>query len=144
MRARPAATDGDWQAVLDIALDGEERPGRRAYHAWRRAEHRWLAESGRGLWWLAEADGRPVASAGIFWDAAGTLARFQDVDTVEHARNRGFASGLLSAMLTDVQQRLPGLETCVIVTAAGSQAERIYRRLGFEPVSRLQALWGDR
>jgi ribosomal protein S18 acetylase RimI-like enzyme len=144
MRARCASSDADWQAVLDVALDNEERPGRRAFHAWRRAEHRNLAEAGRGLWWLAEADRQVVASAGIFWDETGTLARFQDVDTVERARNRGFASGLLSAMLTDLPQRLPGLETCVIVTAGGSQAERIYRRLGFEPMSRLEALWGDR
>jgi predicted GNAT family acetyltransferase len=101
-------------------------------------------DAGRGLWWIAEADGQPVSTAGIFWDPLGKLARFQSVDTRPDARGNGFCTGLLNAMLLDLQQRLPRLETCVIMADVGSQAERIYRRLGFEPVGRQDALWGDR
>ena len=88
------------------------------------------------MWWLAEADGRAVSSAGIFWDADGKLARFQSVDTRPEARGNGFCTGLLNAMVLDIQQRLPQLETCVIVAEVGAQAERIYRRVGFEPAGR--------
>jgi hypothetical protein len=144
MRTRPVASTADWAAVAEIAAAPAASPGRRAYDLWRRKEHRRLVDAGRGLWWLAEADGRAVSTAGIFWDAPGKLARFQSVDTRADARGNGFCTGLLSAMLLDLQQRLPHLEACVIVAEVGAQAERIYRRLGFEPVSHQTALWGDR
>jgi RimJ/RimL family protein N-acetyltransferase len=144
MHARPVASEADWAAAVEVAATPDSSPGRLAFDAWRRREHRRLVEAGRGMWWLAEADGRAVSSAGIFWDAQGKLARFQSVDTRPEARGNGFCTGLLNAMVRDIQQRLPQLETCVIVAEVGAQAERIYRRVGFEPASRQDALWGDR
>jgi ribosomal protein S18 acetylase RimI-like enzyme len=144
MQARIVETDADWQAAVEVATDPNDSPGRKAFTAWRRAEHRTLADAGRGLWWLGEADGQPVSSAGIYWDKDGTLARFQSVDTRANARGQGFASALLSTMTEDIVGRLPRLETCVIVAEIDTQAERIYRRLGYEPASKQVALWGDR
>lgn len=144
MRARPVVSEEDWAAVLAVATPSDATPGRRAFTAWRQQEYRHMVELGRGLWWMGELDGQAVASAGIFWDEGGRLARFQRVDTREDARGQGCATGLLSAMLADLLARQPQLETCVIVAALGGQAERIYRRLGFEPVNHLDALWGDR
>jgi len=146
MRARFVESEADWATALEVATEPTDSASRRTFHAWRRREHRRLVEAGHGLWWIAaaEADGRPVSSAGIFWNDSGTLARFQSVDTRFDARGQGFATGLLSAMLVDIQRRLPRLETCVIVATLDSQAERIYRSLGFEALDRLESLWGDR
>jgi hypothetical protein len=144
MRTRAVASDEDWAAVLAVATASDVRVGLREFKAWRQLEYRRLVESGRGEWWMGEIGGRVVTSAGIFWDESEQLARFQRVDTRADARGRGCATGLLHAMLTDLASCRPRLSDIVIVAALGSQAERIYHRLGFANVSRQDALLGDR
>lgn len=142
---RPVLADADWSAVLAVANGDAETPGRREFNAWRQAEYRRLIDdTGRGQWWLVELNGEVVASAGIFWDESGRLARFQRVDTRADARGLGCCSALISTMVIDTARRLPELEECVIVAELGSQAERVYRRVGFEPYVHQDSIWGDR
>ena len=144
MAARPVESDEDWAAVLQVATPRDAPPGQRAFIEWRQAEYRRLVQAGSGHWWLGEVDGEIVSSAGIFWDEGGRVARFQRVDTAEHARGQGCCTALISAMVVDTCRRLPRLQDCVIVAERGTQAERIYRRVGFDSYSRQNAIWGDR
>ena len=48
-------------------------------------------------------------------------------------RGRGVCTTLVHAMAADVAARRPG-EEVILVAAAGSQAERIYRGVGFAPI----------
>jgi ribosomal protein S18 acetylase RimI-like enzyme len=139
--ARPARSDADWAAAL--AVGTAEVPDHADFSASRQVAYRARAETGLGDWWIGELDGEVVSSAGIYWDEAGRIARYQAVDTLERARGRGCASALLGAMARDVQERLPALEAVVIVAEVGQQAERIYRRLGFAPVSWQSAVVGQ-
>jgi GNAT superfamily N-acetyltransferase len=139
--ARPARTDADWAGALAVAtaeLEGDQVE----FSTLRQATQRERAGTRRGDWWIGELDGAVVASAGIYWDEAGRVARYQAVDTLAAARGRGCASALLTAMALDVRDRLPALEALVIAADAGGAPERLYRRLGFETASWQAALVG--
>jgi GNAT superfamily N-acetyltransferase len=139
--ARPARTDLDWAGALAVAtaeLEGDQVE----FSTLRQVVQRERARARRGDWWVGELDGTVVASAGIYWDDAGRIARYQAVDTLAAARGRGCASALLTAMARDVRERLPDLEALVIAADAGGAPERLYRRLGFETASWQAALVG--
>jgi ribosomal protein S18 acetylase RimI-like enzyme len=144
MRTRGVTSDADWAAVLEVATESDDTAGLRAFRAWRQMEYRRMVEAGRGQWWMGEIDGRAVTSAGIFWDERQQLARFQRVSTRKEERGQGCATGLLSAMLRDLALRKPRVSDTFIVAALGGQAERIYRRLGFEILGHQNELTGDR
>ncbi|MBA3790442.1 MAG: hypothetical protein M3Q54_05005 [Actinomycetota bacterium] len=70
-----------------VAEEGEPN-----FFRWRMEQYRPFIAEGRGQWWASWRKGEPVSSVGIFWQ--GDLLRFQWVLTAEHARGKGFASGL--------------------------------------------------
>ena len=65
-----------------------------------------------------------VASLGLV--PMGNVARYQDVQTAAAFRRRGMASSLLATAATEVPS-----SHYVIMSAAGSDAERVYARAGF-------------
>ncbi len=131
---RPVSDDAEWRAVVEMIVANEDEP---EFSRWRMEQYGPLVETGRGEWWAAWRSDEPAATAGIFWSSG--LVRFQSVLTAEAARARGYATTLVSAMLERHRHR----GTAVIVAEQDSQAGRIYRRLGFEPVSVLEALEGE-
>jgi GNAT superfamily N-acetyltransferase len=140
---RRALCDADWKAVADIqAIEmGEGSAEMEAFWHWRVREYRSLAMTGRGAWWGIWDAGSLCGSAGVFWDNG--WVRFQSVVTAARFRRRGICTALISGMLAAPRRRLSS-EKVIIVTEEGSDAERIYQRLGFQPVGHQYALAGDR
>ena len=138
--ARTCRTDADWEAAL--AVGGADAPDQADFQRRLARHHRARSEAGFGEWWIGELDGQVVATAGIYWNDEGTIARYQRVDTLEAVRRRGCASALLTAMALDTKERLPDLAQIVIVAEVGEAGEQVYRRLGFEPASYAPSLVG--
>lgn len=76
-----------------------------------------------------DADGKLCSSVGIF--TLGDRARFNSVSTDAGHRRKGLASSLL--YVADEWSRRHGCRASAIVADAGSDAERLYRSLGFTP-----------
>jgi GNAT superfamily N-acetyltransferase len=86
-----------------------------------------LVSRGDAAFWGAFHGLQLVGSLGLV--PLGDVARYQDVITHPDHRKRGIAAALVSTSASDV--RAIGLRL-VIVTAAGSNASRIYARAGFQ------------
>jgi GNAT superfamily N-acetyltransferase len=139
--ARPCRSDDDWAAAH--VLGSADVPDQADFQRRLQNHHRARAEDGYGEWWIGELGGEAVATAGIYWNDEGTVARYQRVDTREDVRRRGCASALLTAMALHVRERLPGLRHVVIVAGAGEAGEQVYLRLGFAPASYVPTLVGQ-
>lgn len=139
---RPLDLAREWDATVDLALVAE--PGSAAFSAftaWQRGCFRRMLEAGHGQWWGAWRDGRLAGSAGLF--TRNGWARFQEVVTHPELRRRGVCSNLCHAMVEDLRARDPAARV-VIVAEPGSDAERVYLRLGFRPIGRQWTLMGAR
>jgi GNAT superfamily N-acetyltransferase len=80
---------------------------------------------------IARLDGESVATASAF-DLDGDCGIY-NVGTLEHARRRGLASGVTSALLRDALER--GCTTASL--QATPMSERLYATLGFRDLGRL-------
>ena len=123
----------DWtaQKALAIAAVEERFPGFRPYSEWRIAQHHAQVAADLARWWGAFLGEQLVGSGGLYESAS--WARFQDVITAPEHRGQGVCTTLMHAMCAEVAGRRPGDEV-VLVATRGSQAERIYVRVGFEPI----------
>lgn len=111
-------------AAATAAQEPAYGPGYRTYLEWL---YPGLAAVGGRT--LAAWDGdRPVAALTVVRGEGVT--RFQEVWTDRAWRGRGLASALVARALAD-----GGLH--LLATVEGSDAERLYRKLGFRPVSRM-------
>jgi GNAT superfamily N-acetyltransferase len=96
---------------------------------------RWRStQIARGLatFYGAYDQGQLVASLGLV--PMDRIARYQDVQTAAPYRKRGLAGAMLAAAARDV-----AADHYVILTAAGSDAERLYHRVGFTFAERTAA-----
>lgn len=126
-------TDEDWSAQLELMrqVDAESDLGGEAherYLAGYVASRRRWSQSGSGSFWGIWDGATLIASAGLFWRDG--LGRYQDVVTAPHARRRGAASALISALGHDAF--LQGCRTVALVSVDASDAHRLYLSLGFE------------
>ncbi len=135
------SSESGWNQVREIGLEdiAPSDQARIDYWYWRVEQYKETVNHGGGEWWLASMDGTPVGSAGIMSNSV--YARFQEVTTVEKWRNIGVASNLVYYMAKNVPRN--NIET-VIVAEADSQAERVYKRLGFKLHGYQVALLSDR
>lgn len=130
--------DAGWAAVVALAMAGaaDNGPAHVDFAVWSAGAKRdaYRRAPGSGGWWGAfDAEtGELCGSLGLY--EADDLMRFQDVETAVAFRRRGIASALCAAAVRAAAAAHPRA-LAVIVAAQGSQAERIYRRLGFAPVS---------
>ncbi len=99
----------------------------------RAAWHRELVVRNAATFWGAFDGELLVASLGLAW-LDETLARYQDVQTLPAYRKRGLASALLVTSARAAFER--GCEHVVIVVEPGTEAARIYGRLGFRVVEK--------
>lgn len=129
---RPLAGEDDWAAETAIALEGDTDPAHAAFARRRSVEKRAMVATGRAVWLGVEADGAVVATAGIA-DVGDGIARFQDVQTLEPFRRRGFASALVAAGVATAAGRF-GSTRFVLVAERDGPAIGLYRRLGFREV----------
>jgi hypothetical protein len=141
VRFGPLVTDDHWVQLLDLQLEGIVDRRTRDFWSWRFASLRSLVTSGAGTWWGAFEDEELISTGGLFWSM--DWARYQEVSTATRSRRRGLCAHLCYAMGRSFLDEHPAA-TLVIVADEGSQAERIYRRLGFSPGSRQWTLCGER
>ncbi|MCO4762145.1 MAG: GNAT family N-acetyltransferase, partial [Myxococcales bacterium] len=115
-----------------MQLDSSPMPYPRAFRETfqraRNAQLRADIDRGRALWRCAWIDGQIAGSMGLV--AQDGLGRYQSVQTHPDFRRQGVCSALLAA-IADAGAVELGAEQLVIVTDAGSVAERIYRQQGF-------------
>lgn len=99
-----------------------------------------MTDAGLGKRYGAFVEGRLVADLGIY--RSGSLGRFNDVSTHRDFRRQGICSTLVHrASKTAFAE---GVSRLVLVADQGSQAERIYRSLGFEMTEKEVGLqWVD-
>lgn len=132
VECRPAASDADWDAIVAMVLGDEPEDDAHArYRRWAYAAlRRRFARTG-STWWTAWDGPLLVGSLGLFRDDA--LWRFQELETRASHRGRGIASRLIGRALAEppAGARPP----VYMVAETGGAPERLYRRLGFAPVS---------
>lgn len=83
--------------------------------------------------WVASLDGVPVAAAALFVGAG--VAGIYNVCTVPEARGRGIGGAVTGAAIDEAVSR--GLRLAVL--GASEMGYPVYRRLGFQDVSRLRS-----
>lgn len=128
--------DSEWQQLIStkIAESGSRfNPEEmRGYIRVKYAFYRQLIEQGKGYWFGAFKNEKLVASFGIFIVTCGeheTIARFQSVDTHPDYRRQGICRNLIRYAMNTFADST----TFCIITDAGSDAERVYRSVGFAP-----------
>jgi GNAT superfamily N-acetyltransferase len=135
-RVRALAGD-DWEQHVLVAVAENDRtrenpPDRfERFQRERMQVRRALTERGVAAFFGAFADGRLVADLGIV--RCGTTARYQSVGTHAEHRRRGLAGHLLGVAASWAADH--GCDRWVILTEATNPAGRLYRSLGFEPVT---------
>ena len=138
----PAAEPGGpvdrrWHAatVLYRYADGdapvEWRDWESAFVDWSVEQQRQLATAGRCQVWIAMRHGAPVARLTVMHDRQG-LAAVEDVVTHPVHRGLGIASGLTATAVAAHLEVYPGSRVG-LGAEPGSDADRLYRRLGFRP-----------
>ncbi len=135
----PIETEREWQQVyeeqmlvMDEAFSAEERS---AFVAQRYAKYRAMIAAGLGTWLGARIDGRIVGDLGLFID--GRVARYQNVVTHPGFRGRGVCRSLVHRAAVWARERVPDLESLVVVADPEERAGRIYQDVGFVPVERV-------
>ena len=116
------------------AADAEQTPFPESF---RRDNERWVAEHlGRDfLAWIAELDGRPVASAGLIWfehppgvlNPIGKEAYILNVYTRREARRLGLARALMERLVEEA--RAAGVRR--IWLRASDEGRPLYESMGF-------------
>jgi GNAT superfamily N-acetyltransferase len=134
LKAIDLSGDASWDSAGDLSC--AIFPQYADFNRWRLATLRALTERGRGLYRaLVDSDGSVVAAAGAFHaDGAG---RFANVETAPSHRRRGCAAHLIASALRDLRKRV---DDVVIVADSGSDAERLYRALGFVPILSIRSI----
>jgi GNAT superfamily N-acetyltransferase len=129
---RPLVSDDDYtQSVENQVACREPEFTEQEHRVFRRRQmdrYRSMRAAGRGSWFGAFAGKRLVADLGIFHDGAG--GRFQAVQTHPDFRRRGVAARLIAESAAFALDEFD-LDTLVIVSEAGSAAQRLYESLGF-------------
>jgi ribosomal protein S18 acetylase RimI-like enzyme len=92
------------------------------------------AEFDPELWFLAEAEGRPLAGAALCW----TSAFLKDLVVHESWQGRGLGAALVHHVLGEFRRRGAAAVELKVESENPSGAQRLYERLGFVVVERLQ------
>ena len=128
---RSLSTDAEWAELLAFSamVNGyDDDEGDQGYLRWSLAQRRGAVARG-GIQLGAYSEGRLVGGAALLTD--GREARYADVAVDGGFRNRGIATALVGTLARDLRAAHPTMPVWITATA-GSQAERIYERLGFE------------
>lgn len=131
-----ARNNSDFEEVFGLALNHvrstPDSPATEEFLRWRYVQHQARMCQGQGFWGMMKVDGKLLATCGIV--ISGSTARFRDVTTHPEWRGRGLGREMCRRVVDHVFA-LPQIKQVVIVATPNSQAERIYRYLGFRPAS---------
>ena len=126
-----AQRDEHWWGVRALKIS-ENTQVDSEFWTYRTGHHRELAEAGRGGTWLAYRFGIPVAVGSLYRDGEG-IAVVDDVITHAVHRRLGIASHLVAVACGAHREAFPQ-DRILLHTDHGSDAERLYARLGFAPI----------
>ncbi|MFC0625520.1 GNAT family N-acetyltransferase [Kribbella deserti] len=128
---RQLRSDDDWFQHLAISrtVNTMDVEGYQEFSARRNDGYRRLIEGGHGAWFGAFDGDVLLSSLGLISDG-GEVARYQNVQTLESARNRGLATTLVHHASQYGFGELKA-KTLVMVADPDYLAIRIYRTLGF-------------
>jgi hypothetical protein len=134
LEIRPLTSDADWEAMVQNQIACRlESFSRAEYEPFKRRQARnWrsMAEAGLGNWHGAFVEGKLVAECGLYFFK--DLARFQAVGTAPEWRRQGLCQSLIHRLSRDALEARP--HTMLVMAAAADEpAERIYRKVGFQP-----------
>lgn len=115
-----------WNAICWRAFGGRSSEAL----SLREKEQAFRAMGADARWYLATAHGRPAGTAILF--QAPEAAQILAVGTLPGLRGRGVASAVMHRLIGVWQASGHGF--LFLDTTPGSDAERLYRRLGFAPV----------
>ncbi|MBN2233639.1 MAG: GNAT family N-acetyltransferase [Opitutales bacterium] len=131
---RKIESDADWKKVLELQIyisEGENPSKDYVDFKVRDFEtYRALSENGDGNWWGVFLGEKLVGDMGLYFDNSLETGRFQSVETHPDYRRMGVCSKLLYWVSSDALRKNPRIKL-VICTERDSDAERIYRKLGF-------------
>lgn len=127
--------DCEWEQLVQFKIGISNCKEAEHYQRPRYAFYRALVSEGKGKWFGAYDGKQLVASFGIFTVThdGSTIARFQEVDTLSNYRRQGICRNLIRYAIRQFDEQT----SFCIITDAGSDAERVYRKVGFEPTERL-------
>jgi ribosomal protein S18 acetylase RimI-like enzyme len=91
-------------------------------------------------WFVVRGAGGPAAFAALL--VVGDAAFLDHVVTFPEARRRGYAEALTRRAVAEASEA--GAGSTFLLAEPDGQAERIYRRIGFEPVAHLASWTWDR
>lgn len=124
------STDEEWQEVIHNQLKNSGLPkDETGFLEKRFIDYRKMLDEGQGHWFYAKKEGRIVGDLGLFFDDEN--ARFQQVGTIEDARNQGVCQSLVSFSGNYCLNKLR-MKSLTIVAEKGSAANYIYKKLGFK------------
>ena len=133
---------GEWAAVFEL-LDlcftpgGVRAEGYRNFLRLLLKRYETLVAAGRGHWLGVFRGGELVGTCGVFEHEG--LARFQLVAVHPGHRRQGLGAALVAEVSRFARREWPAAQI-LIGASPGTDAERIYRRLGFEPIERVVGL----
>ena len=130
---RSIETEADWDQVIDnqvICRETEfEETEYRDYKLQQKPRYQKMTAANLGNWYGAFIEDQLVADLGLFH--GNGLGRFQSVETHPNFRRRGIAGTLIyeAGRLAMAEYKL---HTLVIVADQDSNAERLYKSLGYQ------------
>lgn len=125
-------TEADFEAMAELdAVCAAEWNWPSDFVSWYSGQTRERVKRGVARWFAMRDGEQVVASAGLVVTENGL--RFQDVQTHPQAQRKGWATRLMKSMLSDESHDDASF---VLVAEDGGVAEAMYRKLGFEAVSR--------
>lgn len=126
----PAKEDGDFAGLVALLAQGN---GQVDFWKWRADRFKEMALAGRGRVWVVRRFGIPAAVAVCFRDEAG-VASVDDVVVHPPHRRLGIGSHITAVTAGAHRDSFPD-DRIVLGTDHGSDAERMYARLGFKPIA---------
>ncbi len=117
-----------WRVDFSLEALGEEDSSR----LWKQTRANAQRAMERGLIWILEDQGRPVATSG-FNAAIGEAVQVGGVWTPPELRRRGYGRAVVAASLLDA--RAEGVATAILFTGKGNiAAQKAYLALGFRHI----------
>ena len=143
---RNITKDWEWEAVIQLQIrtglenEPDDPMKMEAFQRQKFDAYRKLQRKGMGQWWGAFDAGVLVADLGLFFDFERGLGRFQSVETAKEHRRKGLCSALLQHSLLWAKHE-HSVRMLVIVAEKDSEAEHLYRSLGFEGKDINHGVW---
>jgi GNAT superfamily N-acetyltransferase len=141
-----SATLVEFRLAMLADMFGEEMSSKVDPRAFREANERWIDEHfGRDfIAWIADLDGKPVASAGLIWfdhapgpaNPIGREAYILNVYTRPEARRMGLARALMERLVEEA--RTAGVRR--IWLRASDDGRPLYESMGFRAANYLELL----